>query len=191
MEIKKTWLITPPFTQINTPYPATCYLKGFLNELQVENYQSDLSLEVFLRIFSSDGLKRVFKEVEKNDPDLSANAFRIWSLQHQYESTVDQVTSFLQNQRSTLAYQLGSEGYLPQAGRFDRMTDSEYMFGHLSIIDKAKYLCTLYLEDLSDFIKEALDPHFGFSRYADKISSAVSDFSVLEGQLQEGYLFTM
>lgn len=191
MEIKKTWLITPPFTQVNTPYPATCYLKGFLNELQVETYQSDLSLEVFLRIFSSEGLKRAFNEVEKNDPDLSDNAFRIWSLQHQYESTVDQVISFLQNQRSTLAYQLATEGYLPQAGRFDRMADPEYMFGHLSIIDKAKYLCTLYLEDLSDFIKESLDPHFGFSRYAEKLSSAVSDFSVLEGQLQIRPFFTM
>ena len=25
------FLFTPPFTQLNTPYPATAYLKGFLN----------------------------------------------------------------------------------------------------------------------------------------------------------------
>lgn len=27
----KLFLITPPFTQLNTPYPATAYIKGFLN----------------------------------------------------------------------------------------------------------------------------------------------------------------
>ena len=27
----KVFFITPPFTQLNTPYPATAYLKGFLN----------------------------------------------------------------------------------------------------------------------------------------------------------------
>ena len=27
----KTLLVTPPFTQLNTPYPATAYLKGFFD----------------------------------------------------------------------------------------------------------------------------------------------------------------
>jgi hypothetical protein len=33
---QKLLLITPPFTQLNTPYPATAYLKGFLNTVRVE-----------------------------------------------------------------------------------------------------------------------------------------------------------
>jgi hypothetical protein len=28
--LRKVLLVTPPFTQLNTPYPATAYLKGFL-----------------------------------------------------------------------------------------------------------------------------------------------------------------
>ncbi|MBK7809088.1 MAG: hypothetical protein IPJ51_22810 [Saprospiraceae bacterium] len=32
----KVLLVTPPFTQLNTPYPATAYIKGFLNTLNIE-----------------------------------------------------------------------------------------------------------------------------------------------------------
>ena len=85
----KIWLITPPFTQINTPYPATCYLKGFLNTLGVQSFQSDLSLEVFLKIFSQQGLSRVFREVAVRDPELSENAFRIWSLMNRYPDALN------------------------------------------------------------------------------------------------------
>ena len=57
-------LITPPFTQLNTPYPATAYLKGYLNTLGIKSDQMDLGLEVILRIFSKDGLRRMFREAE-------------------------------------------------------------------------------------------------------------------------------
>ena len=39
-------LITPPFTQLNTPYPATACLKGYLNTLGIKTDQMDLCLEV-------------------------------------------------------------------------------------------------------------------------------------------------
>ena len=49
-------LVTPPMTQLNTPYPATAYLTGFLRqhaaELGLEVTQADASLELFLRLFS-------------------------------------------------------------------------------------------------------------------------------------------
>ena len=89
MHIKKVLLLTPPFTQINTPYPATCYLKGYLNTLDVTSHQCDLSLEVFLRMFCSEGLDRVFSEIEKADPELSDNAFRMYVLKEDYLQTID------------------------------------------------------------------------------------------------------
>jgi hypothetical protein len=64
MPLSEILLITPPFSQINTPYPATCYLKGFLNTRGISATQFDLSLEVFLRIFSKEGLTHVFDQVE-------------------------------------------------------------------------------------------------------------------------------
>ena len=45
------FLITPPFTQLNTPYPATAYLKGFLNTKGIASVQSDLGIEVTLALF--------------------------------------------------------------------------------------------------------------------------------------------
>jgi hypothetical protein len=54
----KVIFITPPFTQLNTPYPATAYLKGFMNTQGLASYQADLGLEVILQLFSSSGLKQ-------------------------------------------------------------------------------------------------------------------------------------
>ena len=59
----KVLLVTPPFTQLNTPYPAMMYLKGFLNTKGVDSVQVDLSLEVILEIFSSRGLHELFQQV--------------------------------------------------------------------------------------------------------------------------------
>jgi hypothetical protein len=44
-------LVTPPFTQLNTPYPATAYLKGFFNTKNIKSEQADLGIEVTLQIF--------------------------------------------------------------------------------------------------------------------------------------------
>ena len=73
----KVLLVTPPFTQLNTPYPAMMYLKGFLNTKGVDSVQVDLSLEVILEIFSSRGLHELFQQVAAREICLSDNARRI------------------------------------------------------------------------------------------------------------------
>ena len=60
----KILLITPPFTQLNTPYPATAYLKGFLNTKEIDSFQADLGIETILQLFSRQGLSAVFEEIE-------------------------------------------------------------------------------------------------------------------------------
>src|SRR5215471_6453415 len=60
-------LTTPPMTQLNTPYPATAYLTGCLRKHAagaVEVAQADLSIELFLRLFSRDGLAAVQAELQ-------------------------------------------------------------------------------------------------------------------------------
>ena len=56
-------LATPPMTQLNTPYPATAYLTGFLRahamDLELEVCQADASLALFLRLFSAAWLARM------------------------------------------------------------------------------------------------------------------------------------
>ena len=58
--MKEILLITPPFTQLNTPYPATAYLKGFLNTKNVSSFQMDLGIEVILELLSKNGLQNLF-----------------------------------------------------------------------------------------------------------------------------------
>ena len=55
----KTLLIIPPFTQVNTPYPSTTQLAGFLKAKGYPAENFDMSLSVFLKIFSEEGLKKI------------------------------------------------------------------------------------------------------------------------------------
>ncbi|MDP4954048.1 MAG: hypothetical protein NWQ53_10420, partial [Flavobacteriales bacterium] len=72
--MSKLLLITPPFTQLNTPYPATAYLKGFLNTKNIESSQMDLGIEVILTLFSKQGLSKMFDEAERLGNIESPNA---------------------------------------------------------------------------------------------------------------------
>ena len=176
-------LITPPFTQLNTPYPATAYLKGFLNTQNVVSYQADLGIEVILALFSAKGLTQMFNHLEALDLELSENAYRIYALQHEYIKTIDPVIHFLQNKNSTLAHAVCDRTYLPEASRFAQIEDLDWAFGTMGIQDKARHLATLYLEDLGDLITEAIDPYFGFSRYAERLGRTASHFDELQDAL--------
>ncbi len=172
-------LLTPPFTQLNTPYPATAYLKGFLNTLGMESHQADLGIEVILRLFSAAGLGKMFAELEASDVALSDNSYRIYALRKEYLRSIDPVIGFLQNKNPTLAHSICDRSYLPEAGRFAELDELDWAFGTMGIQDKARHLATLYLEDLGDLIQEAVDPHFGFSRYAERLGSTATHFDPL------------
>lgn len=178
----KVLLITPPFTQLNTPYPATAYLKGYLNTLGVDSVQADLGLDVILSLFSKEGLQKIFKQTQYNE-NWSKGLQKIYLLQEQYMDTIDSVLKFLQGKNDAFAYNICQYGYLPQGDRFEQMTDLEFAFGQIGLIDKAKYIATLYIEDLGDFIQANIDEHFGFSRYAERLSRSAQTFDVLYNQL--------
>jgi radical SAM family protein len=177
-------LITPPFTQLNTPYPATAYIKGFLNTKNIDSFQMDLGIEVILELFSKQGLKDIFSFTEKKQLSFSDNSQRIFSLQNEYIKTIDSVIAFLQGKNPTLARQICLDGFLPEASRFSQMDDMDWAFGTMGMQDKAKHLATLYLEDLSDFIVECIDENFGFSRYAERLGRSANSFDELYDYLQ-------
>ncbi len=178
-------LITPPFTQLNTPYPATAYLKGFLNTKKISSYQVDLGIEVTIALFSKRGLVKLFGAIENKQLTYSANIERIVSLKENYINTVDEVMLFLQGKRNTLAHLICGRTFLPEAGRFKQVEDLDWAFGTMGKQDMAKHLATMYLEDLSDLIKETIDPHFGFSRYAESLGRSANTFDELYAALQQ------
>jgi hypothetical protein len=94
-------LLTPPFTQLNTPYPATAYLKGFLNTRQIASFQADLGIEVILALFSREGLTRLFAHVGGPTSAMSDNAQRMIALHDHYIQTIDSVVLFLQGRNPT------------------------------------------------------------------------------------------
>ncbi|MFT3934222.1 MAG: B12-binding domain-containing radical SAM protein [Chitinophagaceae bacterium] len=178
------FLLTPPFTQLNTPYPATAYLKGFLNTKNIRSFQADLGIEVTLALFSKNGLQRLFDQVQVA-ATFSENTSRIYALRNEYINTIDDVILFLQGKNPTLAHLIAKRGFLPEASRFQQADDLNWAFGSMGKQDMAKHLATMYLEDLSDFIKEIVDEHFGFSRYAEKLGRSASSFDDLYESLQQ------
>ncbi len=182
----KLFLVTPPFTQLNTPYPATAYIKGFLNTKNIESVQADLGIEVILALFSKKGLQDLFQvSNSKFQEDYSENAKRIFALQDEYVKTIDSVIAFLQGKNPTLALQICQEDFLPEASRFEQLEELDWAFGTMGTQDKAKHLATLYLEDISDFIVECVDPNFGFSRYAERLGRSANSFDELYQALQQ------
>ncbi|MFV8269781.1 B12-binding domain-containing radical SAM protein [Flavobacterium sp. GT2N3] len=181
----KLFLITPPFTQLNTPYPATAYIKGFLNTKNIESVQADLGIEVILKLFSKEGLQNVFAIATPSTQKLTPNFQRIQALQDEYVKTIDPVIAFLQGKNPTLALQICQEDFLPEASRFAQLEDLDWAFGTMGTQDKAKHLATLYLEDISDFIVECVDANFGFSRYAERLGRSANSFDELYEALQQ------
>lgn len=177
------FLITPPFTQLNTPYPATAYIKGFLNTKNIPSTQADLGIEVILKLFSRKGLQDLFQS--HNSQLLTPNSQRILALQDEYIKTIDSVIAFLQGKNPTLALQICQEDYLPEASRFAQLEELDWAFGTMGTQDKAKHLATLYLEDISDFIVECVDAHFGFSRYAERLGRSANSFDELYAALHQ------
>jgi radical SAM superfamily enzyme YgiQ (UPF0313 family) len=181
--------VIPPMTQLNTPYPSTAYLTGFLRSHHIDAVQEDLALALVLRLLSSMGLEEVALKVDevsarKRSPSLQAFAAQ----RHRYLSTIDAVIAFLQGRDSTLAHRIVSRQYLPEGPRFsalDAYVDDEtgdplgWAFGALGMQDRAKHLATLYLNDLADVLRDAIDPRFEFVRYGEALAASQPTFEPL------------
>lgn len=186
-------LITPPFTQPNTPYPATPYLMNYLNGIGVEATQVDLGLEVLLTLFSQKGLTDLFDHIVKSGVRLSAKGKFILANKERYLHTVDRVIAFLQGDESVMAHRIAECGFLPL---FDDKSDTEeveWAFGMMGSVEKAKHLCTLYIEELGDLIAEGVDAHFAFARYGEQLGRSASSFDALYSELTgaERYIDTL
>ncbi len=178
--MQKVLLLTPPFTQLNTPYPATMYLKGYLDEKGWECEQRDLSIELFIQVFSTQFLDNIFRQVENNSDVFYGD---ILSSKNEYLESVEIVISFLQVQTTARAYQILSESLLPKHHRFEKIEDLDFSFGDMGLLDKAKHFATLYIEELGDFISANLDEDFGFTKYAEKIARTATSFTPIEEKL--------
>ena len=185
--------VIPPMTQLNTPYPSTAYLTGFLRSRGITAVQEDLALALVLQLLSPEGLRAVAEKVaalpaKKHSPAVQAFAAQ----RDRYLATIAPTIAFLQGRDTTLAHRIVGRNFLPEGPRFatlDVYVDDEggdplgWAFGALGLHDRAKHLATLYLNDLADVLRDAVDPRFEFVRYAESLAGSQPTFDPLAAAL--------
>jgi len=187
--------LIPPMTQLNTPYPSTAYLTGFLRSRGVEAVQEDLALGLVLKLLSSEGLLQVREHIEAQP--LAARTPLVQAFMDQvdrYLATIGPTIAFLQGRDPTLGHRIAGRGFLPEGPRFDSLDvyiDEDggdplaWAFGALGMQDRARHLATLYLNDLADVLRDAVDPRFEFVRYAESLAQSQPTFDPLAQALAE------
>ena len=181
--------IIAPMTQLNTPYPSTAYLTGFLRSQGIESVQEDLALKLVLALFTPKGLQSVYDKANTLEvAKRSASVNYFLDFFDSYVSTIAPTIAFLQGRDSTLSHRIAGRGFLPEGPRFaalDAYGDSEaadplaWAFGALGQQDRARHLATLYLNDLADVLRDAIDPRFEFVRYGESLASSQASFEPL------------
>lgn len=180
-------LLTPPMLQINAPYPATAWLAGFLRTRGRACAQEDFSLALALRLFSAAGLRQAEAVLRAARPSRSPAVRHFLKHAAACQKAADPVVRFLQNRNDPLAYRIAARTYLPEGPRFaplDAAPSPLDAFGPADVRDKARFLASLFLDDLSDSIRDGLDPRFAFARYAEHLGLASPSFDALAEALE-------
>ncbi|RIX49568.1 MAG: radical SAM protein [Rhodocyclales bacterium GT-UBC] len=181
--------LIPPMTQLNTPYPSTAYLTGFLRSRGIAATQDDIALKLVLELFSPAGLRAMRDKLDatparKRSPTLHCFAENF----DRYLATVTPVVAFLQGRDPSIGHRICGRNFLPEGPRFsalDNYVDDEggdplaWAFGSLGVQDRARHLATLYLDDLADVLRDAVDSRFEFVRYAESLARSQPTFEPL------------
>ncbi len=191
--------LIPPMTQLNTPYPSTAYLTGFLRSRGFAAFQADIALALVLSLLSKNGLQQIRAQIlqsRKSSTEISTETIQLFlDGFSRYEATITPVIRFLQGKDPTLAHRINSGSFLPEGPRFDAMDSYSQMdpqapdplnwaFGSLGAQDRARHLATLYLNDLADVIAQGIDERFAFVRYGEKLAASQASFDPLNTALQ-------
>ena len=204
-------LIQPPFTQLNAPYPAVHHLEAFLRgrecqaQAEVQAAAYDHSIGLYRRIFSREGLSKLFSDArvalgkgstaarpqaarpEPGQPDAATRIQieRYLSYEPLYIEWIDGIVDFLAGRDPAMAHRLASAVELPRGARAEAfLAQRDGRIGP----DEARSLATRILDDLGDFIAYSLDPAFGTVRYAERLASSRADFGEVRSALAGSWL---
>ena len=188
-------LVTPPMIQLNTPYPATAYLTGFLRQhaapLGIEATQADASISLFLRLYSAPWVARMAETLRERARTMRRAAKMPPSLAHflehadRYAETVEPAIRFLQRRDPSLAFRIVGRAYLPEGPRFAQAFDDQIhaAFGSLGTTEQARYLASLFVDDLADTWRIGIDPRFELARYGERLAASAASFDPLHEAL--------
>ena len=203
-------IIQPPFVQLNSPYPSGAYLSNFFkHHLDNFSFESqkiiqnvkwlDLSIQLFDAIFSKEGLTKLFELSEKNALKIAQNAeqngddFTAFNLRR-YVSTknswinfIDQIKWILscKNSGREVSHKFIFSANAPRGNRMDNFLSS---LKEEPTVDDARFLASLALADLADYITFAFDKNFSLIRYAEAVSTENKSFKKIEQELESPIL---
>ena len=181
-------------TQLNTPYPSTAYITGFLRSRGIDAHQDDLALSLVLSFFSKKGLAEVHQAalaIPEENRSATINFFLDYF--EDYQGSIEPTIKYLQGGDSTLSHRINSRSFLPEGPRFQALDSYDddgsgdslaWAFGALGAEDRARHLATLYLNDLSDVLRDAVDDRFEFVRYAESLAGSQPSFEPLANALK-------
>lgn len=185
--------VIPPMTQLNTPYPATAYLTGFLRERGFHAEQADLALALVLELLSKERLPAIRDAAEAIPPKKRSKTLKHFLNQFdRYLTAIGPAIALLQGRDGSIAHRICSRTFLPEGPRFaalDNYADDEggdplaWAFGALGVQDRARHLATLFLNDLADVLREAVDTRFEFVRYGETLAQSQASFNPLAAAL--------
>lgn len=208
-------LINPPLTQPSGPYPAICYLAGFLRKEGRTASLADASLSVLLRLFTRDGIGEIAEQIRAAAPaDPRAGLF-LDRVEH-YAATIDVAVRCLQSRDGGALARAMQPGYFPpplqgptawatqmyynlrsfeaQLGPLtreqrDRLLESSApfraAFGTSSETDEAVFRASAMLADVSALIRDTVEPDFDFDAYAESLSDDCATFDSIAARLAE------
>lgn len=185
-------LIQPPFTQLNSPYPAIWYLGRYLEKLNIATTYHDGSIECFHRIFSAAGLEAVFRQAavavpkKKLDQESRRRVDAYFAQKGDYCAIIDNVIAFLCGHDPAFAYRLAVGAGIPDGMRTEAIKGDR---GGIAV-EEASLLATALLNDLADFIRFLVDPGFETVRYAERLTSSVQDFAAIQQAAHQSWIFT-
>jgi radical SAM superfamily enzyme YgiQ (UPF0313 family) len=183
--------VIAPMTQLNTPYPSSAYLTGFLRSRGVQATQVDLALALALKLLSREGLLAMHTQIAQQ-PSSAASVAAFTQQFDRYAATITPTIAFLQGRDATLAHRICSRSFLPEGPRFaslevyvddDGGDPMAWAFGALGVQDRARHLATLYLNDIADVVRDAIDPRFEFVRYGESLAQSQPTFEPLAAAL--------
>jgi radical SAM superfamily enzyme YgiQ (UPF0313 family) len=175
-------------TQLNTPYPATAYLTGYLRLKGYDARQADPAIELICRLFSREGLSRVKTAILKSGSKARrpSSVARFLASYEEYFASVEPVIAFLQGKDPSLAPRIAGRKFLPEGERFAALDEDAlgWAFGAVGVQDRARYFASLYVDELADVVRDGVDRRFELSRYGEKLAASQASFEPLRRALR-------
>lgn len=195
-------ILQPPLLQVNTAYPSGAYLSSFFKGQGYKVHWYDLNQLFFHEIFSKEGLRILFEKTEKKAISLSEkflsqkdeeSAFqlrRYLQEKNQWINSIDKIKAILgygSREEREACHSFVFSPHTPHGMRMERYL--ERLERSLSV-DDARFLASLALADLCDYITLCFDSEFSLVRYGERLTVNESTFEKIEAGLSSPMLTT-